>query len=148
MKECEGLGVDPRTIERLLKKDKGFKEAFDMAMKRFKETLEHEITRRGRDGVITYISGKNGKLKQITKYSDKLLIAAAKRHIPEYRDDSGGHDQSITAGVLVINNVAGDLNEGQWEKMNAGDRRHLPVIDIDKLPILVEPEENINGEID
>lgn len=135
MASADRLGVSYATVKRLLDSDKEFDAEFRDALARFHETIESEIMRRGRDGYDSYINAKNGKLILVKKFSDKLLLAAAKRHMAEWRQDQGGSTQSISAGVLVVNNVYGNLDEKSWINNFGGDRSKLDPIDIiDLLP--------------
>ena len=86
---AKAMGINTQEVHHLLASDDGFSDAFNEAMNKFKDTLEAEIGRPGRDIflVINNAAGdlkegswekKYGKLKKFTKCSDELLLAVLK----------------------------------------------------------------------
>jgi len=144
VKSGDMLGIHPDVVRRLLDSNEEFLAKFEDAKQRFNETLEEEMLRRGRDGYDAYINIKGGKMMLVKKYSDKLLLAAARRHIPEYRTEQAGATQQINAGVLVVNNVQGSLDAKSWEGLYGGDRSNLPPVDI--VPLNTATQANLLPE--
>lgn len=79
--------------------DVEFADACDDAITVRKHAIEEEITRRAIDGweepVFVVRNGAREQVGSVRKFSDALLLALAKRHIPAYREkvaiDHGGH---------------------------------------------------------
>lgn len=72
----------------LRKADEGFAGEWTAALERGSEAIEDEITRRAKDGWWEEeLDGEGNVKRRIQRYSPALLIALAKRRIPEYRDN-------------------------------------------------------------
>lgn len=99
---CEELGFKYQTVRAAMddmraRGDESWHEAWDFAMAKFRESLEREIFRRGRDGrPKKWLTDKDGKpvldaegkmIVTEVEYSDRMLELAARGHMPErYRD--------------------------------------------------------------
>lgn len=112
--------VHPATVREHVKKDPEFKAQYDEAYSEYCESLEAEIERRGKDGVLQPIFHKGILVGHQREYSDTLILAHAKRHIPEYRDRHQV-DVQHSGGVLVVPGLAKDADE--WERKYGRDSR-------------------------
>lgn len=84
---CKAAGVDSTTVYQRRKDDSGFAAAWAQALDDAADLLESEAVRRGRDGIVETVVGKNGEVYENTKYSDTLLIFLLKGARPEkYRE--------------------------------------------------------------
>lgn len=111
------IGASYRTVEEHRKKDAVFAEAFEEAMARYRDRIEKAVHDRAIDGVkepVVYqgqiMKGEDGKPLTVTKYDNKLLLAHAARHIPEYREKVDV-SATVKAGVLV---VGAALSQEEW----------------------------------
>lgn len=86
---AEAIGKTYKTIQIWKSHDPEFREQMQHSYEAYKSRIEAEIHRRGVDGVEEEIFDRQGNvIGTKLKYSDQLLLAMAKRHIPEYRDSS------------------------------------------------------------
>lgn len=100
---CDALGVNYETVMTAIRDqsnrgDETWAELWAESYEKFKESLEREIFKRGRDGTITKFAvdkktglparDAEGKLIPLeVQYSDRMLELAARGHMPErYRD--------------------------------------------------------------
>lgn len=84
------LQVSRRDYEASRQLDPDFADACDDAVSVRKHAIEEEITRRAIDGweepIFTVRNGVREQCGSVRKFSDALLLALAKRHIPAYRE--------------------------------------------------------------
>lgn len=91
---CEAVGINIRTFEAWIKRDKAFAENFQMAEMRFTEILGRSAAYRGTKGVErpVFYKGKplidpsTGKPYMTRYVSDNLLMFVLKKRDPSYRD--------------------------------------------------------------
>lgn len=122
MESCKAVeGLLWGTVENWRRDYPEFAERVKEAQQRFGERLEGEVIRRGALGYqepVFYkgrqVTDKEGNPVTVTKYSDRLLELAIKKHIPAYRERIAA-DVNITGGVLVVPGVATSV-EGWAEK--------------------------------
>ncbi len=69
-----------------LEKDEGYARRFEEAKRKSARVFADEITRRGVHGVDKPVRYKGKVVGHLREYSDACLLAAAKAHIPEFRD--------------------------------------------------------------
>lgn len=106
------VGVTTATIQAHTRKDPEFKAACGEALNRYRERIDGEIRRRGLEGVEEPVFFQGIVVGWLRKYSDQLLLAHAKRHVPEYRDRVQA-DVNVTGGVLVVGGQAESAQS--WE---------------------------------
>ncbi len=123
-KSAWAVGASWRTIEVHRKKYPEFKLAFEQAMALYRDRIEQAVHDRAIDGIaepIVYqgmIQEKDGKPVTVTKYDNKLLLAHAARHIPEYREKQD-IDLNVRGGVLV---VGAKMTTEEWEAQSGQAR--------------------------
>lgn len=84
---CKAAGVDPSAVYDRRREVPEFAAAWAQALDDAADLLESEAVRRGRDGIVETVVGKNGEVYENTKYSDTLLIFLLKGARPEkYRE--------------------------------------------------------------
>jgi hypothetical protein len=120
---CASAGVTRETV-RVHRSDPLFKQDEEDARQAFCDTLEAEAVRRGRDGIFkpVFYQGERVDNDEVREYSDVILLALLKRHIPEYRDRSTV-DHNIPCGVLI---VAGRKSTDEWAAQDAGAKPDTP----------------------
>lgn len=121
LKSAAAVGIDQSTVYYHRKANPEFDDAVHQAKQTFCETIEAEIVRRGRVGVDKPVFQKGEQVGVIREYSDTLLLALAKRHIPEYRDKHTV-DVNHTGGVLVVPGMA--VDSYAWE---CGDQSNAEI---------------------
>lgn len=106
------VGLHPDTVSHAKTNDPAFKAACEGALELYREKLVKEAERRAHDGVEEPVFYKGEECGTIQRYSDMLLLALLKRHIPEFRDR---HQVDVThsGGVMV---VAPRDTDDNWEK--------------------------------
>lgn len=112
LKACEAAQVDRTTVWVRRKNDPEFKARFETSLKVGALLLETEAIRRARDGLQRKKFTRNGEpiMDPATgeqyvehEYSDMLLLALLRRHMPdEYKDAKPG-DINIQTNVAVMN---------------------------------------------
>lgn len=107
-------GVSSQTVSRHRKSDADFAAAEVESMERYAAGLGMEIHRRGYVGVEEPVFYKGEKVATVTRYSDALALAHARRHIPEYRDKVTV-DQTTRLEGSPLAALAGDLASLQPE---------------------------------
>lgn len=144
-KSAASVGVSFMTVEKHLKADAMFADAFEKAKAFYVESLRNEVHRRGVKGVIEpvfgakveTIIGDNGKPKQVKtygrvggkrKFSDTLLMFHTKRYDPSYRDNVTVN--SNVRGVLVTGPIPEAVPNAEWESDATADRA-AGAIDVD-----------------
>lgn len=77
-----------------------FAQAMEDALDEHRAKIERAIYERGVEGVDEPRFGASGQIGTVKRYSDQLLLAYAKRHIPEYREgDTSRVDVSVSGEV-------------------------------------------------
>lgn len=103
------VGMTTRQIDRWRREHPDFAVEEDQACQKLKDDIEDEIKRRAIEGVVEQRFGPNGAVITLRRYSDQLLLALAKRHIPEYRESrtvavsgevSVNHDHKVDVNLL------------------------------------------------
>lgn len=116
---AHAVGVQGSTIARARKKDKEFDEQTIEAYAVYRDHLESVLEARALVGVLEPIFHKGVLIGHKANYSDALILAHAKKHIPEYREKQSV-DVNHSGGVLVVPGVAKDSHA--WERSgNSGD---------------------------
>lgn len=110
---ARAVGTTSWTVRDYCKKHPDYDELVKEAYEVYCESLEAEIERRGKDGVLRPIFQSGMLVGHVTEYSDQLMLAHAKRHIPEYREKHSV-DVHHSGGVLVVPGMAG--SEDAWEQ--------------------------------
>lgn len=80
------VGVQLSTVDRWRREHPDFLQEEDSTISAFKTTIEDEIRRRAIEGVDEPRFANGALVGTVRKYSDTLLLALARRHIPEYRE--------------------------------------------------------------
>jgi hypothetical protein len=106
-KAAREVGVCLQTVMRHLTDDPLFAEGYQHAFAQYREILEEEIHRRGVVGVQEPIFWQGAIVGWVTRYSDRLLMEHARRHIPEYREaikveQTTQHGGSIAVGLADL----------------------------------------------
>lgn len=84
---CKAAGVSTPVVYARRQEAPDFAAAWAQALDDAADLLESEAVRRGRDGIVEIVVGKNGETYENTKYSDTLLIFLLKGARPEkYRE--------------------------------------------------------------
>lgn len=99
------VGVTAKTVQAHARQNPEFKAACGDALDRYRERIDGEVRRRGLEGVEEPVFFQGIVVGWLRKYSDQLLLAHAKRHVPEYRDRVQA-DLNVTGGVLVVGSPA------------------------------------------
>lgn len=105
------LGLSYAVIENYRRTHPEFDVAVREAQRKFGERLEAEAIRRGATGFKKPVFYKGQQVAEVTEYSDPLLLAALKKHVPEYRERITA-DVNLRGGVLVVPGVA--PTEADW----------------------------------
>lgn len=79
-------GVAAVTIQKCRQRDEEFRRLYDEALDVYAASLVQEMHRRGVDGVDEPVYYKEDKVGTVRRYSDRLLMALAKKHDPGFRD--------------------------------------------------------------
>lgn len=82
----KALGRRPEDLEATRKADRTFAGECDFAMSLRRAEIEGEISRRGMEGWEEPVFYHGDQCGTIRKFSDQLLLALARRNIPEYRE--------------------------------------------------------------
>lgn len=98
---CAAIGVHVLTVSQHETRDPEFHAMCEEARALYRGVIEKEIHRRAVKGVLKPVYWKGAVAGRIREYSDRLLIALAKRHIKEYRDKVTIEQTSTTAEGLV-----------------------------------------------
>jgi hypothetical protein len=137
---ADHVAIDRGTPEDAAKKEPAFAEERDAALARYAATIEAEIHRRAIEGVLEPVYQKGARVMEpvldenggrvtdangnelwrpasIVKYSDQLLLAKAKAHIPSYRDKAAA-EVNVTGGVLVVG--SGGESADDWAAKHGG----------------------------
>jgi hypothetical protein len=83
---CELAGLSTSQLRKWRQQDEEFDAEFKEAYEDGAHSIEDEIDRRGRKGVLEPIFHDGRVCGYKRRYSDQLLIAQAKARIPAYRD--------------------------------------------------------------
>lgn len=99
---AEKIGLTGQTVVAFAKLSPEFAAKLEHALALYYERLEEEIDRRGREGYEEEVFDKDGNQSGVrTRYSDRLLLEHARRHIAEYKEKVQ-NDVNLSGGVLVI----------------------------------------------
>lgn len=112
------VGVHPNTVAGLRKRDPEFDAEVKLAKEIFNESLDQEIVRRGKVGYDKPVFYQGEEVAIVREYSDVLLLAAAKRHDPAYRDKQQ-IDVNHTGGVMIVPGKAKSPDE--WVAEHGAD---------------------------
>ncbi|HKW13334.1 MAG TPA: hypothetical protein VJS69_02505 [Candidatus Krumholzibacteria bacterium] len=109
---CRAADVSRQTIREYREADKEFDQAVIDALEDYADVVENELQRRAVEGVeeAVFWQGKRIDRKKVRRYSDTLMLAAAKRRRAEYRERTTV-DMNVTGGVLVI---GGEKSAEEW----------------------------------
>ena len=80
------IGVAPETVYDYRKKNPGFAMVMEKVRRRFRQELEGAAFKRGVKGWIEPVHGKEGRIGQIRRFSDRLLELLLKKNIAEFTD--------------------------------------------------------------
>lgn len=85
---CDEIGISRRTLANHRAVDETLEDDIKAAKQDFVDRAEAELARRAVEGLIkpVFYRGERVDNGEIREYSDQLLIALLKRHVPEYRD--------------------------------------------------------------
>lgn len=109
-KNARAVGVHRNTVGRHLDADTEFRTAYDEALRDYLDELEQQIHRRGSLGWDEPVFYRGRQVGTVRKFDSGLLMSAAKRHMPEYRDKLTV-DANVRAGVLVVGAQVSDVDE-------------------------------------
>jgi len=109
--------IEPHALWAYRKSDEDLKEREAEALAFYEESIaediEAEMQRRGIRGVKEPVFYEGQKCGHKRVYSDKLLMALAKRHMPQEYGDHITADVNVKGGVLLI---SAPLTTTDWEK--------------------------------
>jgi len=108
----KAAGTTNSTVNQHRKLDPDFDAECVEAYSLYRESLEREIERRAVEGTLDPIFQRGVLVGHRRMFSDALILAHARRHIPEYREKHSV-DVNVAGGVLVVPGVAKDSHE--WE---------------------------------
>lgn len=95
------IRLPTQTIQMYMQNDPEFARQVEMAKDEHRAKIEQAIYRRAIEGVDEpRFSGTGQVVGTVTKYSDTLLLAYAKRHIPEYREGDVSRTEISVNGTL------------------------------------------------
>lgn len=102
---CTAIGLNYNGVMSAIRRQKNqgdmeWESLWDESYHAFKESLEAEIIRRGRDGLWTPVWYKGEQVGEIKTYSDRLLELAAKRHMPNEYAEQHRVSGSITTETV------------------------------------------------
>lgn len=84
---CRAADVDSGLVYARRQASPDFAAAWAQALEDAADSLEEAAVERARDGIIEYVVGKDGEVRENRKYSDTLLIFLLKGARPEkYRE--------------------------------------------------------------
>jgi hypothetical protein len=83
---CQQAGIPRQTVYDWRSADQDFAMAWEKAHRLGSEAIEDEIVRRGVQGVEEPVFYQGQAVASVRRYSDPLLLAAAKARLPHYRD--------------------------------------------------------------
>lgn len=131
-------GLTPTHMKRWENDSPALQELVRQARDDFKESLEGELVRRARDGVVKPVFGKEGVVGYVREYSDRLLELSLKAADPgKYAEKGGpGLPDGAKFGVLVVPGIVASPEE--WEKLHGQQARGT-------LPQLVDPPSGGNA---
>lgn len=121
------VGICYGTIVEHRRKTPGFRDDEEESLRQYRATIGKEIHRRAIEGVdepVFYLGEVAGYVR---KYSDRLLIEHAKRHVPEYREkikiDQTG---TLTVGMADLGSLSEESRNDlrrilEREKVNGGE---------------------------
>lgn len=98
-------GVSYSTVVAHRKRDPEFSDREQAAYELYRDRLRREIDRRGRRGVLKGVYHQGARCGHERQYSDRLLLAQAKAHLPEFKEKS----------ELDVN-VSGSMDLGELSK--------------------------------
>lgn len=102
----------------------------DAALEMYRERIAYAIHSRAIDGWLEPVFYKGEEIGHIRRFSDRLLLAQAKRHIPEYRDDGAARlDVSLTTGVLVVSQPAVTAEEWQQRARHIASTPEVKIVE-------------------
>lgn len=110
---CRVIGVSIWTVNEHLKNDADFKQGFEDAMYTYRESLVKEIHRRGVDGVVEPVFYKGARVDKgaLLRFSDTLLLALARRHIPEFREKTESTNVNLDTGLADLEKLSPEQRE-------------------------------------
>jgi hypothetical protein len=83
---CQQAGIGRRIVYKWLEKDTRFAALYAEAQEDAIDLLEAEARRRAVEGWVEPVYQKGGKVGEVRKFSDTLLVLKLKAKKPEYRD--------------------------------------------------------------
>ncbi len=142
------VGMTTRQIDRWRREHPDFAVEEAQAEQDLRDAIEDEIKRRAIEGVVEQRFGPNGAVISLRRFSDTLLLALAKRHIPEYREQ---RSVAVTADVNVTHDHKVDvslLSPAQREALRvllgqANEDLSVPKISLE--PVVKDAEARVVG---
>lgn len=96
------VGVGMSTVNRHIREDEAFAELVAEAREQFAASVEAEIKRRAMEGVDEPVFNRGEVVGHVTRFSDRLLLALAKKHDPGFRDYvKVDQNTNVSGGVAV-----------------------------------------------
>lgn len=117
LRASKHVGITANMARRARRKDPEFEEACQAALEDFRDSLEAEAIRRGRDGFDEPVFFKGNEVGTVRRYSDRMLELVLKANIPEKYNDKVQADVQVTGGVLLT--VAPAQSEDNWLEAHA-----------------------------
>lgn len=105
-------------VKAYAERNRQFAEHMDDAINEHRGKIEQAIYERAIEGVEEPKFGNGGQIGTVRKYSDQLLLAYAKRHIPEYREGDVNRTEVNVQGT-VSHEHAVDLKQLSGEQRSA-----------------------------
>ena len=102
---CEAIGICYATYGNAKAKDPEFADAVEDARERYKELIEKTIHDRAIVGWEDPVFFQGEQVGTVRKYSDRLLLEKAKRHIPEYQSKTKVEQTVTHSGTIGLEHL-------------------------------------------
>ena len=95
------IGLSPMQTNYAVDRVPGLAQEVEMALAEHRARIDRAVYERGVEGWEVAQYGPTGiQVGTVRKYSDPLLIAYAKRHLPEYREESRTKTEVTVSGTV------------------------------------------------
>lgn len=110
------VGVSYATICQHMRKDLKFASAMEEALDLYRDSIDEEVGRRGKEGMTEEIWYQGTVVGTKMVYSDQLLLAHAKAHHPAYKDKLDA-THTVTATVQLDLEELSDEDRADLRKL-------------------------------
>ena len=112
-------GLRYSTVYRLRATDEDFADDWDESLYEYQDRLEAEIERRAVEGYDEPVFHQGEVCGYKRRFSDQLLLAIAKRHIPEYREPTNKIEVGSGGVIAMVSPPTGENPkdiEDEWRR--------------------------------